>query len=138
MIQDIKPSYVDFGISKLLKEKGFDVPCKMCVMNGAELPLPFDVGNTLHINSLHPYYSSPEQWQVVEWLRVNFGIHTEVSCDCFGELWVAKLSVCSENVWKDRSKTGKIVNAHYSFANIHYSPKDTYSAAFEYILNHLI
>jgi hypothetical protein len=122
---EIKPTYVTFEQTKSLKEKGFDEECKMCVAEGDERPLPFNCGNTIHKNSLHPYYSAPEQWQVVEWLRVEKGI------------WVEVKSPDSKDVgyYISIHKPYRFGN-HYNGKEIFYgSPQEAYSAAFDYVLN---
>jgi hypothetical protein len=121
---EIKPAYVTFEQAKWLKEKGFDVECKMCVEEGDERPLPFNCGNTIHKNSLHPYYSAPEQWQVVEWLRVNHGI------------WITVTSISQESwqwhITKPGDSLGKLYEEDF------YSPQEAYEAAIEYCLRNLI
>jgi hypothetical protein len=57
MTQKIDPQYVRFDTAKLLKEKGF-------------ANIQIDYGLNQMLNQSNP----PEQWQVVEWLRVNHGI----------------------------------------------------------------
>jgi hypothetical protein len=121
---EIKPEYVTFEQAKLLKEKGFDEECKMCVAEGDERPLPFNCGNTIHKNSLHPYYSAAEQWQVVEWLRVNHGIW--ISVDMVYE-------TTQTGFWYSirQSKEDDMAIA----SNEYPTPQEAYSAAFDYILN---
>ena len=69
---------VSFELAKLLKEKGFDEPCKLCVEDGDKRPLPFNCGNTIHRNSLCPYYSAPSIAEVVMWLYEKHGIWVSV------------------------------------------------------------
>ena len=134
---NIQPAYVTFEQAKLLKEKGFDVECKMCVEEGAERPLPFNCGNTIHKNSLHPYYSAPEQWQVVEWLRVNHDIWVYSECDVYGDGWYPKILPCSRTVWSNVKLREKI-EEFTRYRNLGYkTPQEAYSAAFDYILTNL-
>ena len=64
---------VGFYTSKLLKEKGFDEECRLCVEDGDERPLPFNCGKTIHRNSLHPNCthgkSNPEEFE--EFCRIS-------------------------------------------------------------------
>lgn len=69
---------VSLDLAKVLKEKGFDEYCKLCVEDGDETPLPFNCGNTMHKNSLHPYYSAPTIAEVVMWLYKKRGIWISV------------------------------------------------------------
>jgi len=128
MTQEIKPTYVTFEQAKWLKEKGFDIECKMCVEEGDERSLPFNCGNTIHKNSLHPYYSAPEQWQVVEWLRVNHGIHIEILLE-------------ENKPWNKFYYRIMKIGQYFSLSHdgiYSETPQEAYSAAFDYILNDLI
>jgi len=118
---EIKPTYVTFEQAKMLVKKGFQ---------GIEI----DYGLNQMLNNSRP----PEQWQVIEWLRINHGIHLEVSCDVYGKLWFVKLEVCSKEVWDDLDKRHNILTANRKFINEHKSKQEAYSAAFDYILNNLI
>jgi hypothetical protein len=65
---------VSLKLAKLLKEKGFDEYTKLCVEDDDDRALPFDAGNYLHKNSLHPYYSAPLITEVVMWMYEKHGI----------------------------------------------------------------
>jgi len=100
----IKPTYVTLEQAKLLKKKGADIECKTAYES----------------NSI--FYSRPEQWQVVEWLRVKHGIWVWV------ENYNDKISYVPQIPKADLPK----VLGYY------HSPQEAYSAAFDYILNNLI
>jgi hypothetical protein len=119
---EIKPTYVTFEQAKWLKEKGFDVECKMCVEEGDERPLPFNCGNTIHKNSLHPYYSAPEQWQVIMWLHEKYRVWISVDPENDTDTWFHTIS-------HNKSET---VFGDYN------SPTEAYEAAIEYCLRNLI
>jgi hypothetical protein len=126
MNQEIKPRHVNSEQAKLLKEKGFDIECRMCIEEGDERPLPFNCGNTIHKNSLHPYYSAPEQWQVVEWLRVKHGVWIFSDYGKKTKNWYYNIQFLPTQtthieriLWQDGFET----------------PQEAYSAAFDYILN---
>jgi hypothetical protein len=157
---------ISYPIAKLLKKKGFDIPVNSCY-SGDEFCLnysiinqysqeyfedkgecliipysPFDRSVYLETINFNDWgdnsYSAPEQWQIMEWLRVNHGIHIEVSCDVYGELWYANLFVCSKEVWEDEDKRHNILTANRKFINEHKSKQEAYESAFDYILNELI
>jgi hypothetical protein len=128
-MEQIRPAYATFEQAKKLKEKRFNEICFSWYS---------DVGDRILYGAAEMDFKAPEQWQVVEWLRVNHGIHLEVSCDVYGELWFVKLEVCSKEVWDDLDKRHKILTAHRKFNNEHKSKQEAYSAAFDYILNNLI
>jgi len=136
MKQQIEPAYATSEQGKKLKEKGFNVPCvnyytPKFTEHGFKL-------TPIRNSELGDFYSAPEQWQIVEWLRINHGIHVEIICDCYGELWYAYLKVCSREVWEDEDKCHNILTAYQKFNNEHKSKKEAYSAVFDYILNKLI
>lgn len=135
MNQTIERTYVTLSQAKLLNEKGFDVPCRMCVADNDERPLPFNsLGRDLHVNSKHPYYSAPEQWELVEWLRVNHGIWVYV--DFLGS-WRYVIVKLEDNSRREghfqRSADGDSFFVTERFD----SPQEALSAAFDYILKNL-
>jgi hypothetical protein len=85
-----------------------------------------------NIDNTLPIYHAPEQWQVVEWLRVNHGIWVNIECDCYGELWYAKLLVASKERWSDLDKRHDVTSA-YRFLGEYKSPQEAYSSAFDYL-----
>ena len=73
-------------------------------------------------------FSAPEQWQVVEWLRVNYGIWVNVRVDLLRR-WFFEL----QNLNKEDTHITLNVPLRFS------SSQEAYSAAFNYILrNNLI
>ena len=129
----IVQKYTTLDQSKVLKEKGFDEECRMCVEDGDDRPLPFDCGRELHKNSLHPYYSAPEQWVVVEWLRINHDIWVSVGV---GSLFHGdKFFILIKKYNIDRWELTPLDNERHSPYD---TPQEAYSAAFDYILNNLI
>ena len=86
---EIKPTYVTFEQAIGLKEKGFNIPVNSFYqLSGKDSyegwgkykkQVPTADYNAFPKNpNAKPFYkygySRPEQWQVVEWLRVNHGI----------------------------------------------------------------
>jgi hypothetical protein len=71
-------------------------------------------------------YSAPEQWQVVEWLRVNHGIwvYTKPVLDEDGE-WIFKSYIKLMNDFKAKEYQTKLCR----------EPQEAYNAAFDYIKN---
>lgn len=137
----IESHYVDFNTAKLLKEKGFDV-----LVDGRYY---WDISQwklsqkgALKWNKQEDSYPAPKQHIVVEWLRINHGIW--VYCypvapyviddeDYPKVVWISK--ICSLN----KVNFEKYIDADNGLAiNHHHSPKEAYSAAFDYVLNKLI
>jgi hypothetical protein len=124
-MKEIKPTYITFEQAKWLKENRFDESCRMLI-NGAYEPFHLNLIETQYFQNnsvlLKDCYSAPEQWQVVEWLRVNHGIWISVQQD------VNKYDAYIKNKKYDRTKVQHVTNQFNS-------PQEAYSAAFDYILN---
>jgi hypothetical protein len=127
---EIKPAYVTFEQAKWLKEKGLIANCKrywvkysnteykeMSDNQYEDLDREIGIGSNLII-------SKYEQWQVVEWLRVNHGI------------WITVTSISQESwqwhITKPGDSLGKLYEEDF------YSPQEAYEAAIEYCLRNLI
>jgi hypothetical protein len=127
MKQQIEPVYATFEQSKKLKEKGFNVPCvnyytPKFTEHGFKTPL--------RNSELDDFYSAPEQWQIVEWLRINHAIWIQVFP--MGEDKEMKFYckiIKNDNGWV------KIV---HQISTIVITPQKAYSAAFDHILKELI
>lgn len=130
---DIKPVYVTFEQAKLLREKGFNVPTICFYVIGTSeygdlkefIQNPNDNFPSIDDNSLFDTLASaPEQWQVVEWLRINHNIWVQPMLyrrnpnDYIGGIYIKK------------------IDSH--FTEPFNSPQEAYSAAFDYVLNNLI
>jgi hypothetical protein len=143
-------TYVTFEQAKLLKEKGFDqninsawfnrVGNFLGICNIKEDGTQVTYSNTYssaelvtreYYNECCSYkYCAPEQWQVVEWLRVNHGIWIEVtSGNMCWSLWAFSIHEKGLTFIKYCS------NTHNQFYD---SPQEAYSGAFDYILKELI
>jgi hypothetical protein len=127
---EIKPAYVTFEQAKWLKEKGLIANCKrywvkysnteykeMSDIQLEDLDREIGIGSNLVI----PKY---EQWQVVEWLRVNHGIW--ISVDMVYE-------TTQTGFWYSIRQSKEDDKAICS--NDYPTPQEAYSAAFDYILN---
>jgi hypothetical protein len=146
MNNKIEPHYVDFATSKGLKEKGFDVPCKRAYRtDGAEYDLTsadyrYGINSLLHLIDTdtetfeYPNLecSAPEQWQVVEWLRVNHGIWVEVTI-----YRKDNRNYMQYSIFYFPSMDSRVIirKDDYRRLDEFNSPQETYSAAFDYILN---
>jgi hypothetical protein len=146
-MKNIQPTYATFEQAKMLKEKGFDGECARfytksnCKLYGIDehgryYPIKnkskelWIVGNVAVLN-IKNLILAPEQWQVVEWLRVNHGIWVSVQYKGFivnRELieFHYEIKYCKE--------LPNLIRNENSFN----SPQEAYSAAFDYILKELI
>jgi hypothetical protein len=132
----IEPTYITFEQAKWLQEKGFDVPT-YGYYNGLNFYLgeyknhsQTTIGDTPMHKRLIGYVSAPEQWQVVEWLRVNHGI------------WVSPGIITLNGVAKWFARYFKVVNGLLEIPkdidDNFDTPQEAYSALFDYILKELI
>lgn len=124
----INPTYVTFKQAKILKEKGFDELTKVWRQHGNGISRDV-IGKQDYYNRKGDVYTSlPEQWQVIEWLRINHGIWIELKSP-------------------DMINTGYYFTIHkpFKFGNFYNedtlyfnSPQEAYSEAFDYVLDNLI
>jgi len=146
----IEPKYVTFEQGKLLKEKGFNVSCQHFYelalttqedgedgysgpfgWKRGELNLRqgyFTNGSTLTDFSSDNWFmcAVPEQWQVVEWLRINHDIWIVAFPELLnGEEVRYYPSIFEQGVGED-------INEYFD------SPQEAYSASITYILENLI
>ena len=122
-MKNIQPIYATFELSKLLKEKEWQQRTKMVWLDSLGKQHLREVNLSLELNNAE--YDAPEQWQIVEWLRVKHGI------------WIYLIPAeDNKNVYKPFFRGEKIKDFHLTeFFN---SPQEAYSAAFDYILKELI
>ena len=151
----IKPTYVNFGQAKLLKQNGFDVPCgyKWGLTEHAENSNDIVIEGTVYSLYCHrdfgmyaiqiknwndelvyvggewvplDAFSAPEQWVVVEWLRIVHGIWVHVEKGKASDNYGYRI---------------QDINGNKSCYEVNFAktlPQEAYSAAFDYILNNLI
>lgn len=144
-MKEIKPIYVSFEQAKLLKEKGFDInsdynqwllakdkgdDSKKFICHSNDLEKHTYIDDETEHNVYH-CLSIPEQWQVIEWLRVNHGIHIthewDYSYSSEKEYYFYKIK------FKDSEEFIKLITGESTN-----SPQKAYSAAFDYILKKLL
>ena len=133
MKMNIQPTYVTFEQSKLLKEKGFDVEGQ-CIYDEHGI-----IGNTLL--SIKKYsknikedtwnFSAPEQWQVVEWLRVEKNIFVNITYSAKRGRFIWEIMNLKDKFWT----TAKLADCHLQVFD---TPQEAYSAAFDYVLKELL
>lgn len=162
----IKPTYVNCGQAKLLKQKGFDVPCgyKWGLTEHAENSNDVVIEGTVYSLYCHrdfgmyaiqiknwnnelvyvggewvplDAFSAPEQWVVVEWLKINHDIWLSVHLElCEGYEGYDFNFEFIHNSYKTHEKQ-EILYKELG-ETVYKSPQEAYSAAFDYILNNLI
>jgi len=123
-----EPKYVTFPVAKLLKEKGFDIPCiyfwfekgNISKPSRKQFQIPFNWNNFESGMRM----SAPLQSDVVDWLLEKHGI------------WI-------QCVIYRRNPNDYICGVYFnkldSYLTIPFtSPQEAYEKAFEYILTNLI
>jgi hypothetical protein len=132
MNNKIESCYVDFNTAKLLKEKGFDEITDTIFMINHSTEVVFENINGLkHSDGNNPFISRPEQWEVVEWLRINHGIEIEITKD--------RTAKWSNNYYNHSIfKNDILVHQRQLGGTKPNTPQEVYSAAFDYILTNLI
>lgn len=134
----IKPTYVSFEQAKWLKEKGYKQTPNKLHNSYYNYKGEFrgDVSDYIKAyvdedkEKIEEYSSvnAPEQWQVVEWLRINHGIW--VRCNSMdGIKWYC-------DIWnfKGKPNTALTKKAQIIFSDKEYNaPQEAYSSAFDYI-----
>jgi hypothetical protein len=130
----IEPEYVTFEQAKSLKEIGFNELCTSCFHSfleegeGTKTPLIRKFTQRKFQNStITDHIARPEQWQVVEWLRVNHGIWVSVDKQNYK---LFKWRVSNINLRND-AISDLIEKSDFNYD----TPQKAYSAAFDYILN---
>ena len=127
---EIKPTYVTFKQAKLLKEKGFDEKVEGCYFDNQFNKITNGVRNSVYQSTR--YISAPEQWQVVEWLRVNHGIWIEVH-----HIRTSSINRFHVIIWDYKNLEDYITIYHDGIGpgyKVWDTPQAAYSAAFDYIL----
>jgi len=121
-----KPKYVTIPQAKWLKEKGWDIPCDgRYYWNTTKYS--FSPKGATQWNKNEDNYPAPEQWQVVEWLKINHGINVfpdMIKINKYGYRIIYNL---------DKALTEKISHL-YDFNSL----QTAYSAAFDYIKDNKI
>lgn len=138
MNNKIEPHYVDYDTAKWLKEKGFDEFCYRTYDHYQELspfPITEDMGGKKvdpldykwNNSAIHSsIITAPEQWLVIEWLRINHDIYVE-----------GRLQLTSKYHKREYIAYIDCIDIN---CNLRYlTPQEAISAAFNYIKNnHLI
>ena len=125
MKNEIKPTYVTWEQAKWIKEKGFIEPT-LTYWSKRDGLIENEINLRNHNERGEWGTSRPEQHVVVEWLRVNHGVWVSVNI-AIDDKWYFELY----NL-KDK-RNAEIIIEDEGITDFHSSPKEAYSAAFDYI-----
>ena len=134
----IEPTYVTFEQAELFEEKGLEChsecnqwllakdkedDSKRFICLNSELDSYTQIDEDTYHNHYH-CLTIPEQWQVIEWLRINHGIWigVELYHNMDGKLFSSFIQTNNKKQSFNGNKT----------------PQEAYSVAFDYILKELI
>jgi hypothetical protein len=120
---------IDFSTAKLLKEKGFNEPCRFVHDNWNNIEDWYDIGREYHRNSeknASVYYSAPTIVESVMWLYKKHGIWVWVEKQ-YNPIYFRPVVDCIS----PNSKTHRL-------ALYLHTPTEAYTAAIEYTLLNLI
>ena len=146
---NIEPKYVTFEQAKWFKEKGFEEKCNSYylyyynnitkeIYDIDYTPKSYDFRNySIPNNFNHKFYnqktnglefcSAPEQWQIIEWLRIKHKLFIVV---------LPKLKdlglFYGGFIYNEKDDTMKSYGSNYN------SPQEAYSTAFDYIIKNKI
>lgn len=127
----IEAKYTTFEQSKWLKEKGYKSKSRYYDGSGKLVSVPNIPENDYrHTNNYMQRFrwEAPEQWQLVEWLRLNHGIWITVGS---GNLYHDnKFYILIKKYRIDRWEPISLRNEIHSPYD---TPQEAYSAAFDYI-----
>ncbi len=127
---EIKPTYVTFEQAKQLSNLGLDSK----LFQEQYLIATEELSTNPSLDYINGFtIAAPEQWQVVEWLRVNHGIWVYVDTIEYGK-WCFYYKKLEPN----KKYPALNVNGEFGLEDFN-SPQEAYSAAFDYVLsNNLI
>lgn len=122
----ITEDYCSFEVSKLLKEKGFDIYSESYYLdNTKELREYVGCYNTLDQEKDNPHSIRPTHSLAIKWIRENFGIHIFIDFPNTNHKWYYQIA---------DFKNLKTLNTGYFFD----SPEEATEAALLYTLKNLI
>jgi hypothetical protein len=148
---NIKPAYVTFDQAKWLKSINFNLDTKSnfyqteeAIYKNEELLVDQDTKSG-SISMFEDIYAAPEQWQVVEWFRINHNIWINVHPVFNAPRYVSKFGFDILGLDEKSSsikhyfpkielmKQHKATHADQIGEGSFKSPQEAYSAAFDYI-----
>ena len=136
----IEEAYVSFEVAKLLKEKGFDIPCdsyydyfssNVTMYQGY---VPEFSGNCTNHNGRdnHDVYSRPTQQLAMRWLREEHNIHISVY------LFNREKSITKDSSYTCDIATEKMSSQYGHLRGVWKTYEEACEAAIKYCLENLI
>jgi len=125
---EIKPTYVTFEQAKLIRKKGFNLKTTWAYQSSnPKNKYSYKVNHEILLRDKKDVFC-PEQWELVEYLRINHGIWIEI---------LLTEDSPYNNFYFRIMEIGKYFTLSHDgiYRN---TPQEAYSAAFDYILKELI
>ena len=151
----IEEAYVSFEVAKLLKEKGFDIPCQkvwtdnkqllwsVCFMEGNSFVNNEDIPLVLNYekwSDVKDAYLAPTQQMAMRWLREKYLMNTFIGAKVY-KPESGKISGYSAYVWY-KPKNNQGICCYWVYPpqeqECWESYEDAYEAAIKYCLENLI
>lgn len=130
-------TYVDFNTAKLLKEKcDFDVYQPNQYIKGGNPTTLYNYSES-QCSLFNDVYYAPEQWQVVEFFRLNYGIWV-YACEMKYGWWATIKDKSFKPIHCTHTQDNERLYIAEESGTWYKSPQEAYSAAFDYILKKLI
>lgn len=136
---NIQEPMCSFEVSKLLKEKGFDIPCYKAFLYKIYEPSSITEENITKIKDATNYsdshyekYYRPTHGLAIEWIKVNFGIWIEIFWDVVNSK--------EKHVLNWKYSISKIGNMEFNSIEAYdfKSSEEAIEAALLYVLTNLI
>lgn len=123
--------YCSYEVSKLLKEKGFDIPCKYAWHGGIKEPdfhrhsRNFNGGDYKDLRT--KWYSAPTHQMAMKWLRDVYNIHISV-----GKTFL--INDMDDKTYLVRVCTKKYHTSYNTWSEYHSTYEEAVEAALKYCL----
>lgn len=102
-----KEDYVSLEVAKMLKEKGFDIPCLSQYTRSGSI---WNCQEPENFNESEYCYSRPTLYEAQKWLRRKHNIHIKIdNCACGYEWFLYKANngtYISDSVWSGPNSGG--------------------------------
>lgn len=132
--------YTEYDLSRLLKHKGFDLETVHYWFDGGTVSVPTRRGDGLLYNwnayASHLRISAPSYTQAINWFLNRHGIWITVYPLGVGYYCYQLYTVKKRDDPKE--KIVQLEKDSVAYDELFDTPQEAYSAAFDYILNHLI
>jgi hypothetical protein len=139
-MEAIKPTYVTFEQAQKLKQMDFNIPCQYLYVDG-EYRISFEEKGELFDNKYPStqkpidWCLAPEQWQVVEFLRIKYGIWGYVEKGKNPENYYFVIDIDKKSTLRKENVIISFKHKPDMWAN---TPQEACSKGIDYILENIL